>query len=108
MSRFTLRMSVAAMALAIGFGPAWAEEAKKPEDKGQGVENLFKKKDANGDGKLSPEEFKKDLPEAAQARADARFKKLDTNNDGSLSLDEFKAGMSKAAEGKAKKKEEKK
>jgi Ca2+-binding EF-hand superfamily protein len=58
-------------------------------------EKMFKKKDADGNGSLSLEEFKTGMPEKALPKADARFKKLDTNGDGQLSLDEFKAGMGK-------------
>ncbi len=83
----------------------------KGQDRGQGkrpdFESLFKRADANNDGKLSQDEFKK-LPmfgggkNAAKGEskgkgqgrgrdmADAIFKKLDTDNDGSISLDEFK------------------
>lgn len=66
-------------------------EKKKPDP-----ERIFKKKDADGDGALTLEEFKTGLPEKALTRADARFKKLDTSGDGKLSLDEFKAGMKPA------------
>ena len=63
-------------------------EKKRPDP-----EQIFKKRDANGDGSLSLEEFKTGMPEKALTRADARFKKLDTSGDGKLSLDEFKAGL---------------
>jgi Ca2+-binding EF-hand superfamily protein len=63
-------------------------ERKRPDP-----EQIFKKKDANGDGALSLEEYKAGMPEKALTRADERFKKLDSSGDGKLSLDEFKAGM---------------
>ncbi|MFM7135964.1 MAG: EF-hand domain-containing protein [Planctomycetota bacterium] len=63
-------------------------EKKRPDP-----ELIFKKRDANGDGLLTLEEFKTGLPERALAKADARFKKLDTSGDGKVSLDEFKAGQ---------------
>lgn len=56
-------------------------------------DKAFKRKDADGNGSLSLEEFKKGMPEKALANADKRFKRIDTNGDGSLSIDEFKAGM---------------
>jgi hypothetical protein len=63
-------------------------ERKRPDP-----EQIFKKKDANGDGALSLEEYKAGMPEKALTRADGRFKKLDSSGDGKLSLDELKAGM---------------
>jgi Ca2+-binding EF-hand superfamily protein len=70
--------------------PAVAADGDK---KGPNPEKVFQKKDANGDGSLSLEEFKAGMPEKALAKADTRFKRLDANGDGKLSLDEFKAGM---------------
>lgn len=58
-------------------------------------EKLFSRKDADGDGFLSVDEFKKGMKEEQLEKADRRFKKIDTNGDGKLSLDEFKAGMPK-------------
>jgi Ca2+-binding EF-hand superfamily protein len=63
-------------------------EKKRPDP-----EQIFKKKDANGDGALSLEEYKAGMPDKALAKADGRFKKLDSSGDGKLSLDELKAGM---------------
>lgn len=70
--------------------PAVAADGEK---KARNPAKVFQKRDANGDGSLSLEEFKAGMPEKALARADARFKKLDANGDGKLSLEEFKAGM---------------
>lgn len=70
-----------------------AARAAEGDKKRPDPEQVFKRKDADADGSLSLEEFKKGMPEKALARADERFKKLDTSGDGKLSLDEFKAGM---------------
>jgi Ca2+-binding EF-hand superfamily protein len=75
-------------------GVVLAEKGEKGEKgKRPNPAKVFGKKDADGDGKLSLEEFKTGMPEKALAKADTRFKRLDTNGDGSLSLEEFEAGM---------------
>jgi Ca2+-binding EF-hand superfamily protein len=69
------------------------EKGEKGQRKKPDAAKIFQKRDANGDGSLSLDEFKTGMPEKAVARADVRFKKLDTSGDGKLSLEEFKAGM---------------
>ncbi|TLY51201.1 MAG: hypothetical protein E6K53_08150 [Gammaproteobacteria bacterium] len=70
------------------------------------AQKRFAKLDANGDGKLMPDEFRPQhyprvgaqLDEAGGGHgakhAQARFDKLDTNHDGTVSLDEYVAGAS--------------
>jgi ABC-type sugar transport system substrate-binding protein len=58
-------------------------------------EKIFSRKDADSDGFLTVDEYKKGMKEEQLEKADRRFKKIDTNGDGKLSLDEFKAGMPK-------------
>ena len=81
---------VSAVVVCCCFSSAFAAEGDK---KRPDPEQIFKRKDADADGALSLEEYKKGMPEKALAKADARFKKLDTSGDGKLSLDEFKAGL---------------
>ena len=98
----TAKKSVPAKAAAPAAKAAPAKGAKtEPEDKkkaASGPEALFKKLDANDDGKLSPEEFGK-APEQPKVKgatkvkakkADDHFRRLDADNDGALSLNEFK------------------
>jgi len=67
-----------------------AAEAPKPD-----AAAIFKKLDANNDGKVSKEEFLKDKKDAA--KAEERFKKLDKDGDGFLTPEEFSAGHGKKA-----------
>jgi hypothetical protein len=91
-----------ALALGATFTFAAEEGAKKPEgDKPKmNPEEVFKKKDANSDNKLSKEEFlgKQKDPEKV-AKAEKAFTAKDKDKDGSLSKEEF------TATGPAKKKE---
>jgi iduronate 2-sulfatase len=57
------------------------------QPKGTNRAALFAQKDANGDGKLSREEFLAGQPDPAEAAK--RFPRFDTNQDGVLSRDEF-------------------
>jgi Ca2+-binding EF-hand superfamily protein len=73
-------------------------QGKKGKGNGKGAEMIFKKLDTNGDGKLSPEEFKQFGQRSEKAKshpemAEKLFKRLDTNGDGFISFEEFKAGL---------------
>ena len=68
------------------------EEVKGGSGKGKPrltPEDRFKKMDANGDGKLSLDEFKAGKKNATMA--ETRFNTLDANKDGFVSLEELKA-----------------
>ncbi len=97
MNKFLMIMLVAV--LGVGVASHAAEEGKK---KGKGdPEAVFKKKDKNGDGKLSFEEFKGNAPAEKAAGLEKKFKAMDKNANGSIELEEFKLGG-----GKGKKKAE--
>jgi|TARA_Y100000385_G_scaffold48179_1_gene44696 Ca2+-binding EF-hand superfamily protein len=73
------------------------EKAKKKPDPAK----MFEKKDADGDGALTLEEFKAGMKGKALENAEKRFEKLDKDGDGKVTLEEMKAGL--AAMGKKKK-----
>jgi len=81
-------------------------EAGKGKKKKGGAAALFKKLDANNDGKVSADEFakiKEINPKLANKKDKAitkRFTALDTNNDGYLSPDELAAGAKKKKKSK--------
>lgn len=70
-----------------------ADEAKKKEGDRPDPEAMFKKADANNDGKVSKEEFLKGAKDAA--KKEAQFAAKDKDKDGNLTLEEFKAGGKK-------------
>ncbi len=107
MTRWTM-VAALTVVLALAAGPRAADGDEKKNDRpapgqrpggfggGQFLEAMFKRLDADGDGKLTRDEIKK----AGENRPDARFNlgelldrafdRLDADKDGVLSLDEFK------------------
>jgi Ca2+-binding EF-hand superfamily protein len=55
-------------------------------------QDLLKKADKNGDGKISKEEFKAGMPQAGP-NADSLFSKIDTNGDGAIDESEAAAAQ---------------
>ncbi|MCS6852930.1 MAG: EF-hand domain-containing protein [Gemmataceae bacterium] len=94
MIRLSVLTSVLTGLLLVAGAPG-ADDNNKPRFD---PEAIFKKVDANGDGKLSKEEFQKITElgkgkgrgDRAKEMIGKLFEKLDANNDGSLSLDEYK------------------
>jgi len=70
-----------------------AQEAK-PEHKKHDKEEMFKKMDANNDGKLSAEEIKEDSP------LKEKFAKIDANADGFITKEEMESAHKAKKEGK--------
>ncbi len=83
------RLLLCALVLGLGMGSLCAEEKKKPD-----AAEVFKKKDKDGNGSLSLEEFvgKKASDDPAKTeRAKKAFAAKDKDNDMKLTLEEFKA-----------------
>lgn len=78
------------VATSFSFG---ADEGKKKEGDRPDPAAQFAKKDKNGDGKLSKEEFTAGAKDAA--KSEAAFTAKDKDKDGSLSKEEFAAGGKK-------------
>jgi Ca2+-binding EF-hand superfamily protein len=89
MKTLTSLLSVLALSASISLA---ADEAK-PEKPKASPEEMFKKLDKDGDGKLSIDEYR-GKKEASEV--EAKFKDLDKDGDGKLSVEEFSARAGKA------------
>ncbi|CAN5901648.1 hypothetical protein BH11VER1_BH11VER1_11680 [soil metagenome] len=85
-----MKITALLFALLLSASMTYAADAEKPKPN---PEEMFKKKDANGDGKVSKEEFTKGAKDAA--KAEATFTAKDKDKDGSLTKEEFAAGGKK-------------
>ena len=88
----------AIVALLAGSNYSWAQKDPACTDKFQ---TKFNKKDTDGDGKISRNEYM----EYSQKRAEEKFTRMDLNEDGFISSEEYKqakAEKSKQWKGKAK------
>ena len=89
--------------------PAFADhhekdgDKKKPAKKRPAPEAIFKKKDTNGDGFLSKEEFTAKMKNPEKAAKS--FDRKDKDSDGKLSLEEFKPKPKKDKPADAEKKD---
>lgn len=96
MKAVTSFLAILALSAVTSFA-AEGDAPKKPEgDKGKPKmtpEEMFTKKDADKDGKISKEEFLKGSKDAA--KSEATFTKKDKDKDGSLSKEEFTAAPKK-------------
>jgi Ca2+-binding EF-hand superfamily protein len=88
---FLTRCLMVALAFAVITPSAVMAEDTKPKIN---PETVFKRRDTNGDGAISEDEFLAAAKEDKQKeKLKKRFGKIDSNGDGKLSLEEFKAGM---------------
>lgn len=92
MSRLIATLVVLSFVVAL---PGKVEAGKNAKPK-KSAEQRFKKADADGDDKLSVEEFVGKKTDEKKKRAEKRFAKLDGDDDKFLTLDEFKAGEKKS------------
>lgn len=63
------------------------DSSDKPKSSGQDRNAMFNKRDKDGDGKLTQDEFMSGQPDPEQAKL--RFPKFDKNQDGTLTREEF-------------------
>jgi hypothetical protein len=107
-TRITLIVSAAA---ALALVPALQAEGGPKGGKGNGGKEgcrprpgkMFEKRDADGDGVLTKEEFLGGVKdEARKPKAEERFAKLDADGDGKVTKDEMKGAMKKHRERKGK------
>jgi len=96
MNKFLILCSAVMLSLVWGLSTETAEAGKGKAKKKNDPEAMFKKLDANSDGKVTREEFSKlgELGKKAKTikakKLDKMFAQLDTKNQGYLSLEEFK------------------
>ncbi len=104
---WTVLLVVAVMGVvAVGSAVA-ADDGEKQERKRPDLKQIFKKLDADEDGKLTAEELAKS-PRIDEARAKKIVESADTNKDGGVCIKEFAAAIKKRhAEREKSEKEEK-
>ncbi len=94
--------AVLGLALSIGGAAAFAQDGQSKKagtrKKQQNVEQVFKAKDKDHDGKLSKEEFLGKVKDPERLKIlEGRFKAIDADGDGYITLDESKAYWAKHA-----------
>ena len=84
---------LAALAVSANFATAQDDKKEGKEGRKRDPEAMFKRLDANSDGKVDADEWKNGpMAKRNAERAEEMFKKMDKNTDNSLDLEEFKAG----------------
>jgi Ca2+-binding EF-hand superfamily protein len=97
MKVLTTLLAVLALGVSVNAQAPKGEKGKGPK---MTPEEAFKKKDGNGDGKVSKEEFTKTKDASKAEGLGKMFDAKDKNKDGSLDLEEFKAGGKPKGKGK--------
>ncbi len=98
MSKLWSSMLILAVALFVVVGPAGAADEKKDGKKRErpSAEQIFKKLDADSDGKITADELAKSRRfDGDTDKAAAAIKRMDTDKNGSVSLEEFTAAIKK-------------
>jgi hypothetical protein len=83
----TWASAMLAAAVLVAWNAAPAEAGKAKGKKAGGPEQVFKKRDKDGDGQVTLKEFQ---GKKAKPKAEARFRKKDKDGNGKLTLAEFK------------------
>ena len=94
--------AILGLALSFGVGMTFAQDGHSKKagtgKKQQDLEQVFKAKDKDHDGKLSKEEFVGKVKDPDRLKMlEVRFKAIDADGDGSITFDEFKPYLAKHA-----------
>lgn len=82
-------------------GPAGAEDGQGPRHGNWGPEAMLKRKDADGNGILTVEEFVNTSGQGKGFATEEIFERLDANGDKQLTIEEIKAHMQQRHRGRA-------
>lgn len=88
-----MKVTTILFALLVAANVSFGADEKKADKPKADPAAVFAKKDANGDGKLSKEEFLKGSKDAA--KSETQFAAKDKDKDGSLTKEEFTAAGGK-------------
>ena len=100
MRTITTRLMIAFTCLGLSAAVTSSARAEEKPKKKPDPAKMFEKKDADGDGALTLDEFKKGMKDKQLEGAEKRFKRLDTDGDGKVTLEEMKAGLAKMGQKK--------
>ena len=94
MSKLWTVLLIVAVVGVVAVGSAMAADPEKQERKRPDLKQIFKKLDADENGKLTAEELAKS-PRIDEDRAKKIIEDADTNKDGSVCIKEFTAAVKK-------------